>query len=205
MIKTNMIKNFFYTLCFLVLFSDCTPSQLIQKLNENRRTDSNTPVYFNSISSATKAYVDSTVRRCGIDSTISMYSNDAWFYLKIHDYSKSMSRFNRILYLDSLNPNPYWGYGLILFNRCKIDSSLWYLKKAQTCDPENVRLNLDFAYTEAIKASAEIDPAVKALEFKRIILEYQNNYQYLDLYPILRIQFIEILDIVSKLVATRFC
>jgi len=148
---------------------------------------------FGIITTATKAYVDSIVQIFGKDSTINNFKNDAWYFYQVGDFGHAISRFNRILYLDSLNPNPFWGYGLILSSRCKTDSAILYLNKAFGIDSTNARLRCDLAYTLAVKASTISDSLIKIKEYDKSIAEFRNRQYDFEHYPVLRLQFAEIL------------
>jgi tetratricopeptide (TPR) repeat protein len=174
-----------------ILFLSCTPSQLLMKLQQRHQNDMQ--VQFGMISTATKTYIDSIVTLYGRDSTINIQNNDGWYFYSVGDLGRSISRFNRILYLDSLNPNPYWCYGLILSSKCEIDSALLFLKKAFDNDSTDVRLRCDLAYSLAVKASRIAEPTERKTEYKKAISEYLKQQPNFVKYPVLRLQFAEIL------------
>ena len=186
---------------FLLFFSFiicCTPSQLLMKLQQRHQYDMQSNIGI--ITTATKTYVDSIVKIYGRDSTICILNNDGWYFYKVGDFGRSISRFNRIHYLDSLNPNPYWGYGLILSSQCEIDSAILFLYKAYSIDSTDVRLSCDLAYALAVRASKIADPTIRQQEYEKAITEYIKQQQYFEKYPILRLQYAEILIAIGEAV-----
>ncbi len=65
------------------------------------------------------------------------YSELAWGYYEKGDLATAMRRFNQAWLLDSLNCQPYWGFGNIYGIQGKVEESIDFLKKAMELNCTN--------------------------------------------------------------------
>jgi tetratricopeptide (TPR) repeat protein len=94
-------------------------------------------------------------------------AQEAWQRYREDDPRGAMMRFNQVWLLEPASPQSYWGFGVILHERGKVDDALSMLTRAFEIDPSSPRLMADIAWVTGSKAVQTTNDAERSELFSR--------------------------------------
>lgn len=88
-----------------------------------------------------------------------------WQYFQRGDTDTAMKRFNQAWLLNAENPNAFWGFGVVMWARDRLDESIRFFERSRVLAPQNALMLTDFALVVTTKGTRSLSETERNAAF----------------------------------------